>query len=201
MSDDIKKLIRAQQTLNQQRRRPSRQPYPINENPNPRPPAPVGARPAAPARPKTPARKPGLTLKQMLNATTRFFPSRIETAERDNVTVTNMRRRANVIECETLTYNGTKKVPEIRKHKQLVRKRAVDASDPNLKLPFGRATVHVSCNCEDHTFTFEYALAERDAAKMTYSNGEFPIIKNPKLVPGLCKHLYVVAQKLFEKGA
>lgn len=203
LSSNLRRLAQAQRTISgdDKRRAPaSRQPRPVKENPPAPPRAPTGAKPRAPARPVQPPRKPGLNLKQMLNATAKYFPSRVENAERDNVTIPKMQKKGDAILCESLTYNGTKKVPEIRKHKQIVRKRAVAENDPNRILPFSLAKVHVSCTCEDHLYTFEYALAERDAAKITYSNSEFPIIKNPKLIPGLCKHLWVVVNKILEKG-
>lgn len=198
-SSNLRRLANAQRTVTstEPRRSPaSRQPRPIKENP-PAPPKPARK---ATVRPDIPAKKPGLTLKQMLNATARYFPTRVDNAIRDKVTISRMQKKGDTILCESLTYNGTKKVPDIRKHKQIVRKRARAENDPNRALPFSMAKVHVSCTCEDHLYTFEYALAERDAARITYSNSEFPLIKNPKLIPGLCKHLWVAVNKILEKG-
>lgn len=46
--------------------------------------------------------------------------------------------------------------------------------------------VVVGCSCDDFLYTFEYALAKRGAANIEYSNGEKPVDRNPKLIPGAC---------------
>ena len=63
-----------------------------------------------------------------------------------------------------------------------------------------RQYVIVSCSCDDFKYTFEYALNKRGAAKIEYSNGEPPVERNPKLVPGVCKHLFALGKKLIETG-
>jgi hypothetical protein len=57
--------------------------------------------------------------------------------------------------------------------------------------------VMVACSCEDFMYTWEYALAQKGAAAIEYSNGEPPGVRNPREVAGACKHLYVLGQKLF----
>lgn len=56
--------------------------------------------------------------------------------------------------------------------------------------------VQVSCDCEDFCFTWEVALWSWGAAKIIYSNGEHPIVKNPGLVPGCCKHVVAVLREI-----
>lgn len=46
--------------------------------------------------------------------------------------------------------------------------------------------VHVQCSCSDYMYTWEYANAAHNAARLFYCNGEYPIEKNPGLAPGLC---------------
>jgi hypothetical protein len=58
----------------------------------------------------------------------------------------------------------------------------------------------VSCSCEDFTFTFEYALNKKKAARIEYSNGESPDTRNPKMVPGCCGHLVRLGSTLIAKG-
>lgn len=54
----------------------------------------------------------------------------------------------------------------------------------------------VSCSCEDFMYVHEVANHDKGAADIDYSNGELPVVKNPKLRPGLCKHLYKLYQQV-----
>lgn len=60
--------------------------------------------------------------------------------------------------------------------------------------------VVVSCSCEDFMFTFEYALNKKKAARIEYCNGEVPVDRNPRLVPGCCGHIYKFGTTLIAKG-
>ena len=62
------------------------------------------------------------------------------------------------------------------------------------------AAVVVSCSCDDFWSTWEVALNKKGAARLEYSNGRSPDEKNPKLVPGCCKHLYFLGHNLITKG-
>lgn len=62
-----------------------------------------------------------------------------------------------------------------------------------------KLNAHVSCSCEDFTFTFEVALHKKDAAEIEYSNGELPLIRNPKMIPGACKHVIKLLQTIKSK--
>ena len=50
--------------------------------------------------------------------------------------------------------------------------------------------VYVSCSCPDFKFRWEVSLAHRNNTSITYSNGAYPKITNPQLVPGVCKHVF-----------
>lgn len=50
--------------------------------------------------------------------------------------------------------------------------------------------VKISCSCPDFLYRWEWALHNRGAADIEYSNGDFPDITNPKYKPACCKHLY-----------
>lgn len=60
--------------------------------------------------------------------------------------------------------------------------------------------VQVYCECEDFLYTWEVALAEVGAAKVKNSNGEFPEVRNPQMVPGVCKHLFVVLKTIKQRA-
>lgn len=60
--------------------------------------------------------------------------------------------------------------------------------------------VVVSCSCENFCFQWEYALNKKRAARIEYCNGEPPVEKNPRLVPGCCKHLHRFLTLLIQKG-
>ena len=96
--------------------------------------------------------------------------------------------RARIV-CVSLTradLDGTPKDRnKIRKYKQ-----TVESLEPEKRLRL--AYVKVSCTCDDYWATWEYALHRKGAADIKFSNGEKPIDKNPKLIPGVCKHLYRV---------
>jgi hypothetical protein len=47
----------------------------------------------------------------------------------------------------------------------------------------------VSCDCEDFLYRFEVANKSHGASDVQHSNGARPNITNPKLKPGICKHL------------
>lgn len=63
-----------------------------------------------------------------------------------------------------------------------------------------RNTVKVSCSCPDFWATWEVALARRGAADVMYSNGELPIVRNPRMIPACCKHVVKTVDLLFRKG-
>lgn len=62
--------------------------------------------------------------------------------------------------------------------------------------------IKISCQCPRFMYYYEYALAQKGAADIIYSNGEFPSTTNPGLVPSMCKHglalMYTVLKK--ERG-
>ena len=57
----------------------------------------------------------------------------------------------------------------------------------------------VSCSCEDFLYTDEVALHKRGNADIYFSNGEDPVIKNPKMRPQICKHLIAVLKEIRTK--
>lgn len=63
-------------------------------------------------------------------------------------------------------------------------------------LPITRQRVLMQCDCENYVYTFEYANAAHNAARITYCNGQYPTFMNPQLAYGCCKHLVAFANYL-----
>lgn len=57
-----------------------------------------------------------------------------------------------------------------------------------------KLNVKVSCSCADFLYRWEWALWNRGAADIEYSNGDSPEINNPQYKISSCKHLF----KLYE---
>jgi len=45
------------------------------------------------------------------------------------------------------------------------------------------------CSCPDYKFRWETANHRQNASQILFSNGEAPIMTNPRELPSLCKHL------------
>lgn len=52
-----------------------------------------------------------------------------------------------------------------------------------------KAKVRALCSCENFTYVWEMALARKQSAVRFKSNGMRPVITNPLMRPGVCKHL------------
>ena len=59
--------------------------------------------------------------------------------------------------------------------------------------------VKVGCSCPDFWARHEYALWNKGAADIEYSNGEYPEITNPTLKVSTCKHLFALYKKIQSK--
>lgn len=58
----------------------------------------------------------------------------------------------------------------------------------------------VSCSCFDFLFVDEVALFKKANADIFFSNGEDPVIKNPKMKPQFCKHLVKLVMEIRRQG-
>lgn len=58
------------------------------------------------------------------------------------------------------------------------------------------STVWVSCSCPYWLFYCEVATARTGSSSVIYSNGDLPIVRNPTMVPYLCKHLVTATKYL-----
>jgi hypothetical protein len=151
-----------------------------------------------PARPKPVKASPGMTARDLIGSTD---PSRIENAVRDRVTLVGFKQgtgaNRNKILSKTLTYDNTGRRLVIRPHEQSIEKKIEQPGDD--KQSFSNSKLIVQCSCEDHCFVWEYALNHHGAAKIRSSNGEFPVFKNARLAPGVCKHVWLVLKHIVRK--
>jgi len=53
--------------------------------------------------------------------------------------------------------------------------------------------VWVWCSCPYFTFNLEVALARRNSSVVRNSNGALPRVRNPAMIPHLCKHLVLIS--------
>lgn len=144
-------------------------------------------------------RKRGLSLNGFLRA----VPPKIRSnAVRDNVTIKTlkMNRDKTIIRSMSLTYDKTSGRMQIRPHKHEIH--IIPLSGEVYNVSFSKAKgLKFFCDCEFWTFDCEYSMATRyGATDIRYSNGEFPIQKNPSLEPVACKHCYVLMSLVKQKG-
>lgn len=59
--------------------------------------------------------------------------------------------------------------------------------------------VRCSCSCADFMYRWEVALHKKDAAEVEYSNGDVPMITNPKMTATFCKHCIALYNKIANK--
>jgi len=59
--------------------------------------------------------------------------------------------------------------------------------------------VNISCSCSDFTYRWEWALWNRGAAQIEYSNGDSPDVRNPTYKPAGCKHFFALYEKIKSK--
>jgi hypothetical protein len=136
----------------------------------------------------------GMTCDELLLSAT---PNVKAKAKEDQVTVTSLVKRNNFIYSTTLTYDNSKSPPQVRKHKQYIQ--YFDLEKDGGK-PFSKSKIKVSCTCDFHKYYLEYALTKEGASWIKFSNGEFPIVRNPKLKKTICKHMYVLLRTLKREG-
>lgn len=132
----------------------------------------------------------GMTLDEILAVIPKNI---IANAKRDQVRITKLLSRGGKIYSESLTYDTSKRPVEVRKHKHYVEKFSQEDDGHE---PFYKSRIKISCDCEFHTFWCEYALTTKGASWIKFSNGEFPVVRNPRNRPFACKHMYVLLNKI-----
>ena len=66
--------------------------------------------------------------------------------------------------------------------------------------PLGKSYLKVSCECGDFWCHWEYALNKRGASDIQYSNGEPPVVTNPRNIAGVCKHIMALFMQIQAHG-
>ena len=130
-------------------------------------------------------KQPGLTARQILRATP-TKPFKVQ-ATYVSVATKSVRKKKDgdyyVQLSRTLT-SPAKPGDKPRKHSQRIDILTEGVRDPRAR----NALLKISCDCEAFKFFFEVALHRRGAADIRFSNGEKPVVTNPQLTPGACKH-------------
>lgn len=84
-----------------------------------------------------------------------------------------------LLHLQTVTRTNELGAPPRRHIQRIVLLEGSKISDP-------RARVKIECDCEFHCFTCEVALYRLGAADIIHSNGEKPVVTNPKMIPLTC---------------
>jgi hypothetical protein len=67
--------------------------------------------------------------------------------------------------------------------------------------PVTQAPTWVSCDCGNMRYTWEVALSNHMSSSKRCSNGKAPSCRNPRQIPGLCKHLAKFIAKAITSSA
>lgn len=94
-------------------------------------------------------------------------------------------------------YDGFVIKTKTRDTKKMRRYECVVASKTTLPVHRSRK-VFVSCNCDRFLYYYEYALTQHGASEIKYSNGRFPVEKNPTLIPSACKHILCAMHEIVQ---
>lgn len=149
--------------------------------------------------PETELSKKGMTLRQLIRATPRLMLNNAVDVELLEKKLTKTRSGMPAIRAVTVTNDPWRPGKVRRKHNTFIIGAELDKENNPVKKPINRhRKIIVSCACESYVFTFEYANAAHGASRIVYSNGEPPVMTNPQLAPGLCKHLVAVARLLIK---
>jgi hypothetical protein len=151
--------------------------------------------------PETEISKKGMTLRKLLRSTPRLMMNNSVDVEALEFKRTKTRSGLPAIKAITITNDPYRKDKVIRKHKTFIIGAETDDDNNPVDKPINKhKKVICSCDCESWVFTFENAVAEHGASRIVYGNGEPPVVTNPSLAPGLCKHLVAVATKLIKSN-
>lgn len=152
--------------------------------------------------PETPLSKKGMNLRGLVRSTPRLMINNSADVEvlQLKKTVTKSGMPAVQAACYTDDPFRPNKVRRIHRL-FVIGLDKTKSGDPDLKTPISKhKRVLVSCPCENYTFTWEYANAAHGCSRIVYSNGEPPVMTNPNLAPGLCKHLAALSFNMIKKG-
>ena len=137
----------------------------------------------------------GLTIMQLAKATPPYVRSKAQTAVIKKLKSTKTKNGFLAIQAVAVdTFNDRP-----RPHKCFIISRDHKAGDGHRMYEKGNRVL-VSCDCENFTFTCEYALTQWGASRIIHSNGEPATTTNPANHPLLCKHLFALTKELKTKG-
>ena len=149
--------------------------------------------------PETELSKKGMTLRKLVRGTPRLMVNNSRDVELLEKKRTKTRSGMPAFRAVTITDDPWRPTKVVRKHKTFIIGAEIDKEGNPADKPINKhKKVIVSCDCESYVFTFEYANAAHGASRIVYSNGEPPVVMNPDLAPGLCKHLVAAATFLIK---
>ena len=135
---------------------------------------------------------PGLTIIDLLK---KVGKTQLENSKYVRIKKVEFNQTRNLYKFTTETYDPVKK--ETRIHTQRIYPR-----NPYYKgkLCEARDGVKITCSCGFFLFDCEVALFNYAASDIIYSNGNYPVDKNPNLKPWSCKHCFKDLLFLVQKG-
>ena len=146
--------------------------------------------------------KKGLTLRKLIRGTPRLMINNAVDVELEAFDIVKTRSGMPAISGVAVTYDTFRQDKVKRPHKCFIIGMDRDKTNsPDTTKPVNKHTkVLVSCACESFVFTWEYANAVYGCSRIVFGNGAPPVMMNPSLAPGLCKHLVALAREAISKG-
>lgn len=149
--------------------------------------------------PETELTKKGMTLRKLIRGTPRLMVNNSIDVEMVEFKRTKTKSGMPAIKAVAITNDPWRPNKVIRKHNTFIIGAELDKENNPVKKPINRhKKVIVSCSCENYVFTWEYANAVHGASRIVYGNGEPPVVTNPGLAPGMCKHLVAASLKIIK---
>jgi len=160
-----------------------------------------GLNPKTPKQlPETDLSRKGMTLRQLVRGTPRLMVNNSQDVELYEKKITKTRSGLPALKAVAITNDPFRPNKVRRKHNTFIIGAELDKENNPAKKPINRhRKIICSCSCESYVFTFEYANAAHGASRIVYGNGEPPVVTNPSMAPGLCKHLVAAARELIRK--
>lgn len=159
-----------------------------------------GLNPKTPKQlPETELSRKGMTLRKLVRATPRLMVNNALDVELVERKITRTRSGMPALKAVAVTNDPFRPNKVRRRHNTFIIGAELDSENNPVDKPINRhKKVICSCSCENYVFTFEYANAAHGASRIVYGNGEPPVVTNPMLAPGLCKHLVATARFLIK---
>jgi hypothetical protein len=132
----------------------------------------------------------GMSLRQLVRATPRYFINSAVDVHLRKVQTKKTATGRPVLYGQAVTADHYRADRVRRIHEVYI----VGMDDDDTKPVTRHKHVLIQCSCERYVYYFEYANAVHGAARLIYSNGNAPVVTNPGLAPGCCKHLIALAK-------